>query len=144
MGKKQGGLAAVSQNLRSVVKSGKKEGALLCILLATGAGIGVMFLLMCLFAALLSSFPLPLAVFSPAGLFIGAMGSAASGFFCALISRERGFFFGMACGALLFLILLIVAALAWQQKIGTYSLVRFFTMLLCGAVGGSVGVNLEH
>ncbi len=143
MGKKQGGVAVVSQNIRSAIKNGRKEGVLLCIAAATAAGIAVMFLLMCLFAALLSSFPLPLSVFSPAGLFIGAMGSAASGFFCALLSRERGFFFGMACGALLFLILLIVAALAWQQKIGTYSLVKFFTMLLCGAVGGSVGVNLK-
>ena len=143
MGRKQGGAAALSQNIRSAIKSGRKEGVLLCIAFATTAGIAVMFLLMCLFAALLSSFPLPLSVFSPAGLFIGAMGSAAAGFFCAQLSGERGFFFGMACGALLFLILMIVALLSWQQKIGTYSLIKFFTMLLCGAVGGSVGINVK-
>ena len=141
MAQKQGGKSAVLRQLRTKIKSKGREGALLCVCLSTAAGIAVMFLLMCLFAAVLSSFPLPLSVFSPAGLLIGAMGSAASGFFCALLSREKGFFYGLFCGMILFLILVIVALLAWQQKVGTYSLIKFFTMLLCGALGGSIGVN---
>ena len=101
----------------------------------------VLFVLMLLFAAALSSFPLPLSVFSPAGLIIGSLGSMAAGFFCSLMSREKGFFFGILCGALLFAILLTVALLVWQQKLGTYTLVKFFTMLLSGAIGGILGVN---
>ena len=98
-------------------------------------------LLMLLFAAALSSFPLPLSVFSPAGLIIGSLGSMAAGFLCSLMSREKGFFFGILCGALLFVILLIIALLVWKQKLGTYTLVKFFAMLLSGAVGGIMGVN---
>ena len=143
MSKKRGGFSSLSQQIHSKLKNRGKEGALLCVLLATAAGIAMMFLLMCLFAAALSSFPAPLSIFQPAGLLIGAMASAAAGFVCALISREKGFFLGMACGFLLFLILMLTAILSWQQKIGTYSFVKLFTMLLCGAVGGSVGVNVK-
>ena len=139
MGKKHS--SGVLGRLQSKIKTKGREGALLCILLATAGGIISMFLLMLLFAAVLSSFPLPLSVFSPAGLIIGALGSMASGFLCSLMSGEKGFFFGILCGVMLFVILLIVAVLCWQQKVGSYTLVKFFTMLLSGAIGGILGVN---
>lgn len=136
MSKKHGGL---SGKLRGKMKG--KEGALLCVGLATVGGIFTMFLLMLLFAAALSSFPLPLSVFAPAGLIIGCLGSMAAGFLCSLMSREKGFLFGIVCGFLLFLILLLVALLVWQQKLGSYTLVKLFAMLLSGAIGGIIGVN---
>ena len=137
MAKKRG--SAAWSKLKGKLKG--REGALFCIVLATAGGIVTMFVLMLLFAAALSSFPLPLSVFSPAGLIIGSLGSMAAGFFCSLMSREKGFSFGILCGALLFAILLTVALLVWQQKLGTYTLVKFFTMLLSGAIGGILGVN---
>ncbi len=129
--------------LRSKLKGRSRESILLCVLLGTAGGILVMLLLLCLFAMTLSSIRLPLSVFQPAGLLIGALSSGAAGFLCSLMSRERGFFYGLACGAVLFLILLLLCLLIWQQKLGTYSLIKFFTMLLCGAVGGSIAVNLN-
>ncbi len=129
--------------LRSKLKGKNKESAALCILLGTGGGILFMFLLLWLFAAVLSAIALPLSVFKAAGFVVGAVSSGAAGFICSLLSRERGFFYGLACGALLFVILLLLSSLIWQQDLGTYSLIKFFTMLLCGAVGGSLGVNLS-
>lgn len=131
--------ASVLSKLKGKLKG--REGALLCVVLASAGGIAVMLILMLLFAAALSSFPLPLSVFSPAGLIIGSLGSMAAGFLCSLMSREKGFFFGILCGALLFVILLLIALLVWQQKLGTYTLIKFFTMLLSGAIGGILGVN---
>ena len=136
MAKKRGSMLS---KLKSTLKG--REGALFCVCLATAGGIVTMFVLMLLFAAALSSFPLPLSVFSPAGLIIGSLGSMAAGFLCSLMSREKGFFFGILCGALLFVILLIIALLVWKQKLRTYTLVKFFAMLLSGAVGGIMGVN---
>ncbi len=138
MAKKRGSAAILSM-FKGKLKG--RDGALICVLLATMGGIVTMFVLMLLFAAALSSFPLPLSVFSPAGLIIGSLGSMAAGFLCSLMSREKGFFFGVLCAALLFIILLIIALLVWKQKLGTYTLVKFFTMLLSGAVGGIMGVN---
>ncbi len=128
---------------RRTLRGDTKEGAALCILLATVGGILTMLLLMSLFALTLSSIRLPLSVFRPAGFLIGALSSGAAGFLCSLMSRERGFFYGLFCGAVLFLILLLLCLLIWQQKLGPYALVKFFAMLLCGAVGGSIGVNLR-
>ena len=124
-------------------KMKEREQALLCIVLATAGGIVTMFLLMLLFAAALSSFPLPLSVFSPAGLIIGSLGSMAAGFFCSLMSREKGFFYGILCGMLLFIILFIVSLLVWRQKLDFYALVKLLTMLLSGAIGGILGVNSQ-
>ena len=118
-----------------------KNGGLFCVAAASAVGIGAMLVLMLMFAGVLSQIPAPLSVFRPAGLVIGALGSAASGLVCALLSREKGFFYGLACGAILFVILLVVSLLAWNQKLGSYTLVKFFTMLLAGAVGGCFGVN---
>ncbi len=127
--------------LRGKIKAKGAEGALLCVFLATLGGIGTMFLLMLLFAAALSCFPLPLSVFSPAGLLIGCFSSMAAGFLCSLMSREKGFFYGLLCGLLLFVILLLIAVLVWKQKLGTYTLVKFWAMLLSGTIGGIIGVN---
>ena len=138
MSKKNSGIFS---KIRGKIKSKSKEGALLCVLLATMGGIAVMFLLMLLFAAALSCFPLPLSVFSPAGLLIGCLSAMSAGFLCALMSREKGFFFGIFCGMILFVILLLVALLVWKQKLGTYTLVKLFAMLLSGAIGGIIGVN---
>ena len=124
-------------------KMKEREQALLCIVLATAGGIVTMFLLMLLFAAALSSFPLPLSVFAPAGLIIGSLGSMAAGFSCSLMSREKGFFYGILCGMLLFIILFIVSLLVWRQKLEFYALVKLLTMLLSGAIGGILGVNSQ-
>jgi len=129
-------------DLRTQIRKKSKGALLLCIVLAAGAGILTMFLMMALFAAVLSSFPLPLAVFSPAGLIIGTIGSAAAGLCCSLLNREKGFFCGILCGAVLFLILLLVSMLAWQQHISSYTFLKLCSMLLAGAIGGMIGVNL--
>lgn len=129
-------------NWKAQIKKKEKGALLLCILLATGAGILCMFAMMALFALVLSSFPLPLAVFQPAGLMIGVLAAAASGLCCSLLNREKGFLFGILCGAILFLILLLTAMLAWQQHISAQSFVKLSAMLLAGAIGGMIGVNL--
>lgn len=141
MAKKRSGFSAISAKLRAKTRGKGKEAALFCILSATAAGILTLFLLLCLFAALLAAIPLPLSVFPMAGLLLGALAAFGSGFVCALLSGERGFFYGLGCGALLFVILLVISTISWKQGVDSWSLIKFFTMLLCGAIGGSVGVN---
>ncbi len=133
---------ALFGNLRIQIKKKSRGAIVLCIALATMAGILTMFVMMALFAAVLSSFPLPLSVFSPAGLIIGCISSAAAGLTCSLLNQEKGFFMGILCGGILFLILLLVALLAWQQHISSYTFLKLSSMLLAGAIGGMIGVNL--
>ena len=135
MGRKKSLLATVQNKAKG------KNGAMLCVCAGTVSGILAMFVLILLFAAVLANLPVPLGVFSPAGLLIGGLGSAASGFVCSLCSREKGFFYGIACGGILFVILLAVSVLAWNMGFGSYTWVKFFTMLLAGALGGIFGVN---
>ncbi len=114
--------------------------AVRCLALATLAGILGILGMMLVLAGLLSVFSLPVWVARPASLAVGCVGALAAGFACARLNQKNGFFWGMGCAALLFL-LLLVASVASGQAPGTFSLVKLFSMLLCGAVGGSLGVN---
>lgn len=138
MGKKPGNLS----KLRRRVRAEGREGALLCVCLGTLGGIGVLLGLLSFFAALLASFPLPLSLFAPAGLLIGIAGAGASGFFCALLRREKGFYLGIACGLLLFCILQLLAHFSWGEPLGPQTLLRLSTLCLAAAVGGMWGVNI--
>ena len=133
--------SGVFRSFRGKMKLKGKERALFCVGFATFGGMITMLLLMLLFAAVLSSISLPLSVFAPAGLLIGSLGAMSAGFLCSLMSGEKGYLFGILCASLLFFILMIVALLAWKQELGSYTFVKFFAMLLFGAIGGVLGVN---
>jgi len=138
MGKKPGNLT----KLRRRVRAEGREGALLCVCLGTLGGIGVQLCLLCLFAAILASFPLPLSLFQPAGLCIGIAGAGAAGFFCALLRKEKGFYLGILCGLLLFCILQLLARFSWGEALGTQTLLRLTALCLASAIGGMWGVNI--
>lgn len=130
-----------SKKLRGILRGKSREKAVLCVLLATVGGIGVLFLLLLLFAAVLSSISLPLSVFDPAALLLASISSMAAGYLSSLLSRERGFFYGLCCGFLLFLMFLLVSLLVWKEKLGAGSGLKLLIMLLSGAIGGVWGVN---
>lgn len=116
------------------------QQAVRCLVLATLAGILGILGMMLVLAGLLSVFSLPVWVARPASLAVGCVGALVAGFACARLNQKNGFFLGMGCAALLFLLLLVVSVASGQAP-GTFSLVKLFSMLLCGALGGSLGVN---
>ncbi len=112
-----------------------------CVALATGMGIVSIFFLLLIMALILSRLPAPLSIMKPSGLLIGCLGAAASGFVCSRIKREKGFFYGLGCGALLFVILFLVSLFSWRMRFEPYTFIKLFSMMLCAALGGSIGVN---
>lgn len=124
----------------------KKSGApeLHNVAAATVAGLCVMVALLLVFGLLLSAVDVPLGVVSPAGLVIGCAGAAASGFCCSRFNREKGFFYGLLCGGVLFVALFLVWLLLTGQGPTFYTAIKLFSMLICGALGGSFGVNLKR
>ena len=119
----------------------KTDSALRCVVPALTAGIIAMFLLILLFAFLLSHADVPLSILHPAGLAVGCTGAAVSGFVCSRLRQEKGFFYGLGCAGALFCILLAASCLLWKDRAEPYMFVKLFSMLLCGALGGSIGVN---
>lgn len=106
------------------------------------AGIGVGLILLCMISALMAAGKLPVWAGDAIGLVAGCVMAAAAAMVCARVSGQNGFFLGMGCAAILFVGCLL-CALATGQQPDFWALIRLFSMLLCGCIFGSIGVNLR-
>lgn len=97
--------------------------------------------LLLLFSGILSLGSLPLGVIRPAGVAIACLGAGLAGYVCSRLNRRYGFFLGLLCGGLLFVVLLLVSLSVIGEQPGIFSLIKLLSMLICGALGGSIGVN---
>ena len=85
-----------------------------------------------------SAIPIIAAVVEGAGALI-------SGFYAARGAKSRGFFTGLAAGALYMAIIWIISVLSGSGfTLGSHTISFLITAILCGAVGGVLGVNLNH
>lgn len=77
------------------------------------------------------------------GLGVGCLIAATAGFCCARLSRQNGFFLGLGCAGILFVSCLL-CSLAVGERPDCWGAVKLFSMLLCGCIFGSIGVNLKR
>lgn len=114
---------------------------------ATGAFCGLLtsVILMCILTVALLKTGLPqgfLLDYILAG-FLGA-GAFAGGFVAAKLNRGAGLIAGAAVGGVMFLALLIVAAVKGDMAFTVLSAVKLGAVLLFGAAGGILGVREKH
>ena len=76
------------------------------------------------------------------GLVLGCILAAAAAFFCARSSGQNGFFLGMLCAAILFVVCFLIS-LSLGESPSLRALIKLFSMLICGCVFGSIGVNIR-
>lgn len=132
------------------MKSHKEETANLQkwvrpMLFGVVAGTLVCLAALLLLAALLAAKDVPQTAVTPMAVVAAALGAFAGGFVAAKLAGEKGWLFGMVCGLLLFLLILLAGGLSMLRDIrGSYLLVKLAVMLVTAAVGGMVGVNLGH
>ena len=75
------------------------------------------------------------------GLVVGCVMAAVAAFCCARFSRQDGFFLGLLCAAILYAVCLL-CAVAIGERPDLWGLIKLLSMLLCGCIFGSVGVNV--
>ena len=92
--------------------------------------------LMGLLALAMSAGRVPIWATKGIGLLLGCVLAAAAAFFCARCSGQNGFFLGLLCAVILF-------SLSLGETPSLRALVKLFSMLICGCVFGSLGVNLR-
>lgn len=120
------------------------DDLLKCIGIAGLVGIAGVLLILLLLAGLLSFGSVPLGFIRPAGVVVGCMGAAIAGYVCSRLNQKNGFFLGLCCAGILFLILLLCAIGVTGQSPGFFSMIKLFSMMICGAIGGSIGVNRKN
>lgn len=69
------------------------------------------------------------------------VGAYAGGYISAKKRRKNGLFMGVLCGLFMFLIILIIGSVFIKAISGCSPSVKLVLTLICGAVGGIVGVN---
>ena len=105
---------------------------------ATALGV----VLMGLLALAMSAGRIPIWATRGIGLLLGCVLAAAAAFFCARCSWQNGFFLGLLCAAILFSVCFLIS-LSLGETPSLRALVKLFSMLICGCVFGSLGVNLR-
>lgn len=92
-------------------------------------------------AAIMAAVDVPKVAVTPLAIAAGAFGACISGFVGARIAKEKGLLFGAACGLLLFAIVLLAGFAVLKDIRGANILIKLAVMVICGAIGGIIGVN---
>ena len=114
------------------------------IVFGAAAGALVCFLLLLLMAAVLVIRDIPKTAVTPMAFVAAAFGALAGGLLCAVIAREKGWLLGAACGAVLFVLVLLGGWVFLHQLRPAGLLIKAALLIGCGAVGGILGVNLRR
>ena len=83
----------------------------------------------------------PHSVVDPMMLIVTGIGAFAGGYFSSRMSKEKGMMYGMICAFTMFVFIFIAGLISVRESITMTTLIRFILMLICGAVGGIIGVN---
>lgn len=72
------------------------------------------------------------------------IGALSGGFVGAKKAGGKGLLWGSVCGALLFLILILIGFSFFAEVRGTALWFRLVMAVLCGAIGGVLGINTRR
>ena len=108
------------------------------VFIGTAAGI------LCCLAVLLAVRDIPQMAVTPMAVVAAAVGAFFGGFVCARVAGSRGLFYGAACGALMYLLIVIAGFSLLQDIRGWYALIKLVVVIASSALGGVYGVNMRR
>lgn len=113
------------------------------IIMGIGIVIGavVTFVLMLIFALVISTLCIDRAFAQPFATVCLAFGSFAAAFFSAKKIGEKGYLIGTVIGILTFVIVLVISLLVGSGEFTNNTLFHFIITLLASAIGGILGVH---
>jgi putative membrane protein (TIGR04086 family) len=84
---------------------------------------------------------MPDAITAPLMIVLTGIGTFIGGYASGKTSREKGMVYGMVCGFIMFVLFFLGGFATTRNSVTLLTVIRLFTMLLAGAVGGITGVN---
>lgn len=94
-----------------------------------------------IFAMVMAARDIPQAAITPMAVVAAAIGAFVGGFMSARSAGSRGLAYGAACGALMYLLILIAGFSLLQYVNGWFAVMKLFAVVASAAVGGVYGVN---
>lgn len=111
---------------------------------SVAAGVVATFLILSLFAALMTVRDLPHSAVVPMSILGVAAGTILAGYCCARILRERGLLWGLGCGTVIFLLAFFCELMLLGRPVGILALYKFIIYAASGMIGGVLGVNKKR
>lgn len=119
------------------------DSGLYCLALSAVFGIGVILVCLMGFAFVLSRINAPAVLVSILATIALGIGGYFGGYLCARKRHKNGMLLGVICGVIIFMIILIIGAVFAKAALGLSTAGKLILTMLCGAVGGVVGVNTK-
>ena len=113
-------------------------------LLSAGWAILIVLVIILIFAYILTKTDLPDSVISVVTAAALCIGAYAGGYIGAKKNRRNGLIVGVLCGAFIFIVLFIFSLIFASSAEGLSGGAKLFLVMLCGSVGGIVGVNSKN
>lgn len=113
-------------------------------LLSAGWALFIILLIVLAFSYLITVVDVPEGVVSAVTAAALCIGAYVGGYVGARRNRKNGLIMGLACGGLIFAVLFIFSIIFAKSSEGLSGGAKLFMVLLCGAVGGIIGVNSKH
>ena len=113
-------------------------------LLSAGWAILVILLIVLAFAYLLTKIDVPESVVSAVTAAALCIGAYVGGYVGARKNRRNGLILGIMCGGIIFIILFLISVIFVKSTEGLSGGSKLFLVMLCGSVGGIVGVNSKN
>lgn len=111
---------------------------------SVAAGVVATFLILSIFAALMTVRDLPHSAVVPMSILGVAAGTILAGYCCARILRERGLLWGLGCGTVIFLLAFFCELMLLGRPVGILALYKFIIYAASGMIGGVLGVNKKR
>lgn len=97
-----------------------------------------------IFAFALTSFDLSDAVATVMSVVSLGLGALASGFITAKLNGSNGLLYGLLSGLIAFVLVLIISLIFNFGAFSIFTLLKAIAIIICGCLGGILGVNLKR
>lgn len=118
-----------------------KSSLLSRAMLSAGWAILIVLLIVLAFAFILTRIDVPESVVSVVTAAALCIGAYVGGYIGARKNRRNGLLLGIICGAVIFIILFLMSIFFAKSAEGLSGGAKLFLVMLCGSIGGIVGVN---
>jgi len=111
------------------------------IAIGVSGGVATTIILLIILSAVLSFNSVPQSFINPMSIAAITIGSFISGYICAKLKKEKGMFYGLICGCVIFIIILIASLTISYSGIGALIWIKLAMIILSSMLGGVLGVN---
>lgn len=125
-------------NKRNTNKNIKNIGI---VIIATLIGFALTGIVLFIFSFLITKIDAPSDIKKLLSVVALGIGSCVGGYYCSKRKKRHGIFCGAICGFVMFVLIVIFGAIFADTILSFKSTTKLLLVLICGGIGGVVGVN---